>query len=195
MIKKFIILISIILILVFGFAGSTNSKVAKLDNDTVLVYDRIESGEILDFLKCVAKVQDYKIIIHSPGGSAHDALAIMQRMATLKRRGAKITTESTVAAYSGGAFIWIMGGHRIAHRGDMFMFHLVQVLDEDMKPIDRSELSKGQREYIEHLDAQFRQLVLSSVRDTRITNKLLKDGDNWFTAEELHKMGLVDELI
>lgn len=206
MLRKLIISALITVLMTLGWASSTNSKTYLLGETcsaeqcqrNVLIYGEIEQGEIIEFLNAAAKTKntDYEILIMSPGGSALDTLGIMQRLAELKTYGNHITTKSMTTAYSGGAFVWLMGDTRIAHRGDMFMFHTIQIYDQDGNKIDIKDLSKEFQELVRHRDMQMRQLVLGAVKDTRIVNLLFKkDKDVWLSAEQLYQLGLVDKLL
>lgn len=201
--KKLAIAVAVALALTLGLATATQSKVSVLGvhcvEDTctkaLFINEEIEEGEILDFLKAANKLYNYHIVIHTPGGSASDTLAIMQRIADLKSRGCHITTETLVAAFSGGAFIFCMGDERIANRGDSFMFHTIQIYDPNTgKQLHISELPEEVQDLIRARNAQMRQLLLDTIGDADVVNKLLKEGDNWFTAEELYAMGVVTKL-
>jgi ATP-dependent protease ClpP protease subunit len=168
----------------------------------ILITDQIYGHSYADFVEATT-VSDSDIKVHftleimSPGGDAVTTHAIVNRIKELKEQGHIIDTRSNGAAFSAGALFWLMGDKRIAHRGDMFMFHQAVINNS------RTTYDKTSEWFLKQLDNEMRQELLDVLHDTELVNKLLKEEGNkdestnqqWFTAQELFMMGLVDEII
>jgi ATP-dependent protease ClpP protease subunit len=200
--RKLMIGTAIVLALIFGFASATQSTVRDLGNGKILVVNEIKF-DTPDFLDFTSEDKNYHIIIQSPGGHARDTITMMQRIRDLQLEGYTITTECMQECYSGGAMVWLMGDHRIAHKGDLFMFHEAVMVNRETKNIvPESELTDAQKKSRLRITSTIRELMLSHVRDTELIKKLMNpagnadDGtnSNWFTVDEMMDMGLVDEI-
>ena len=128
---KFIIVLFCVSVFSLGFLGcevsfkdsSQNKQIRTLSDGRVVFPSKIVPGDAFSYLKVLQKEQDYHIIIDCFGGSAHDTIVVINRIAELQHRGFKITTEAYGYTLSGGAFIFIMGDKRIIHEGATLMFH------------------------------------------------------------------------
>lgn len=105
------------------FIGNTYSTIKTLSDGRIVFPPSIGAGDTIDYLRALQVERNYHIIVNSFGGSAYDAIAVMNRIAELQRKGFIITTEIYGYALSGGAFIFIMGDTRIIHDGATIMFH------------------------------------------------------------------------
>ena len=209
--KKLLIGTAIVLALTFGFASVIQSDVTQIGVETkdsirevtILINNEI-GQDATAFLKATKFTTGthYRIVIMTPGGNADHVIAIMNQIQHLQRFGAKVTTESSVLCHSGGAYIWIMGDERVAHKGDTFMFHEAVWYNQDGTPYSLDGLTPEMKESLRQTNNTFRQKLLNSIGDNDIVKKLLNpkgnrdDGTNmnWFTADEMNAMGLVHKL-
>jgi ATP-dependent protease ClpP protease subunit len=169
----------------------------------ILVKDMIKA-DLIRFLKATKYTTNthYRIVIMSGGGYADEAQAIMNQIDHIKRWGAKVTTECSVMCGSGAASIWLMGDERVAHAGDVFMFHEAVWYGDDGKPYPKDKITPEMQESIQRTNANFRQKYLDVLKDAELVNELLNpkgnknDGSNmnWFTAQELYERGIIDKL-
>jgi len=142
-----------------------------------------------------------KITIMSSGGPALPTLAMLNHIESLKAKGIHITTESAGAILSAGAMLWITGQIRIVHSSDAVMFHTV-VVRGPYGPVKRDTLPKEGQWLMKQLDYYMRQYLLDIIHDTEKVNELMnadgnKEGEtneNWYTGEEIFKMGIATEL-
>ena len=188
--KKFLAIISAIVILFVG-ASVASAVVEKHDTGLVSITGFITQEDFPQLLNATLDVEnELTILINSFGGDAWACMAMVHHIQFMQMSGIHVTTFNMGLAASAGAIIWTMGDTRYAAPYSVFMFHLTQIYDHFGQPIDKKSLPPELRKIIGYLDYFVRQLLLNILKDTEIVNELLKEGNNWYSADAIEKLGL-----
>lgn len=155
-------------------------------------------GDLVRLTSHLKKGDTLTISIMSQGGPAIPCLAMVNYVELLKAKGVHIITEVWGGAYSAGAVLWLTGHERIIHSGDSIMFHTAVIFDYRGYPVSRENLDPTARWILDQCNYYIRQYLLNILRDTELVNELLddegnvdsKNNMNWYTAEEVHAMGI-----
>jgi ATP-dependent protease ClpP protease subunit len=159
----------------------------------------IAGGGAIDHIMALQEDKDYHIIVDSFGGSAYDAIAIINRLQELQRDGFHITTESYGYAMSGGAFVFAAGDTRIAHTGGVFMIHGAGFkgyggVRHSLRVYERTGVWDREPYHLDILtilDTTFKSLFTNiGWSDREIKDWFYTDDNNFMSAEEALEMNL-----
>ena len=208
---RYLIAIGVVLCMLLGPIGPlAHADTYEISEKHLIVTSQIVDEDLVAFISLIEsydlkKGDTLKIDIACDGGRADAMVAIAHQIFKLKKRGVKIVTETMGRAYSAAALLWIVGDERITHEGDIFMFHTSVIFDSWGNMKTKKDLHGVNRWIIEQFDYIIRQCFLNILHDTELVNKLLnQDGNiddprngnmNWFTAEEVYKLGIATEYI
>lgn len=143
-------------------------------------------------------LKHYRIILNTDGGSAQACTGVLARIVELQRQGVYITTEVYSKAYSAGAYIWMMGDHRIMHQGSQLMWHTM----EGQYLNDRKELPSSygddRTEMFELLDANIYRLTqrqMNLVDPMTLETMLLYTGMTFMDADQARELNMLTEYV
>lgn len=133
--------------------------------------------------------QDLFFNINCDGGNLHTATSLMRRMVEDKR---KVITKCFGQAESGGFVAFIGGDERIAHKENIFLFHVGNISGNITSTGAQSLFDKSNACY----DTIVKRLVKISTKKAPYWRKILGDGSQvYFTGKDLKKLGIVTKLI
>lgn len=161
------------------------NRIIKLTGDVdPNMWDLLDSS--LNQLESMGK-STITIKINSGGGSIYDALAIVGRIRASK---AYIVTEGYGQVMSAATLILASGKHRKMSKYGFFMWHAQSYSAHDRHPIIKNLVEQAERE--EQSWAKWMAELSSKNKD--FWQKTGASLDAYFTAEELLKLGVVDEI-
>ena len=153
-----------------GFYPENSEKVVKG------IIEKFESG-----------IRDIFIFINSDGGYIDDLFAITDTIDKYSKEGLTVTTVAVGAAQSAGAFLLMYGNKRYAGKNTRIMVHGAQGgLFGDEETFKR--YLKG----MSAINDQFAGIIASKTGITESEARKLLKRDNFFTADEAVKYGLID---
>ena len=127
------------------------------------------------------------IKIHSFGGSAYEALAIIGR---IKRSSCFITTEGYGAIMSAAALILACGDRRKISQYSWYMWHESSYVVEGKHSEIKNTVIQTERE-----EEQWAQAMAKfSHKDTKFWRDVGKHTDAYFSPQELVDMGVCDDI-
>ena len=201
MIKKFLAAIAIS-VLLFVLPVPAESKVVKLDKDTVLLSMSLTDIDATDFRMIVTDFYDagelaVQFLINTPGGGTDAMWNIMTQMDSMKTKGMVFTTVKLGEACSAGAFLWLNGDFRHSVEGARFMTHMASI-SSPFGLVPYEDLPLIWKLYIDKINNGLRQWLLDEVRDTEMVNLFLENGygaNNWFTTHRFDQLGLIHKIL
>lgn len=131
--------------------------------------------------------QSITIKINSSGGTPYDALAIVGR---LRQSKCKIITEGYGCIMSAATIVLASGDHRRISKYAWFMTHEAQYEINGKHSENASLVAQYERE--ETYWAKW--MAAFSKKDQKFWRNAGKQSDEYFTAEQLLELGVVDEL-
>ena len=161
------------------------------------IWSYISGADTLSLWKNIqiAKHQGIKtlhIYINSGGGSGFDGLGISDVIQSAQKDGIKVIMEANGLIASAAVPIFVMGDHRIASQGTMFMIHQAQLFK--FFSSEKQDDLIAQSDMLRLLEDRYKCLVASrsklSIDD--LTVKMART--TWFTATQAKEWGLVDEI-
>ena len=195
------------LVLVVSLLWGCGSAPIRVDNDwtdsrpgTIFITGNLSDVDFQAFYNQTLdpKIRDYTIILNTNGGGAQACIGIMSRITELQKRGITFRTEVYSKAYSAGAFIWMMGDHKVMHRGSSLMWHTMAGQGyNDGKELpgaygeDRQEMFEGMDNWVADQTAQHLPFMDPMTRETM----LWYTGMTFVMAEDAFKLRMVDELV
>lgn len=148
----------------------------------IKIVGSITESKLHDFLYLLEgkRQKNYNIFLHSSGGDVDVAWAIKSLLETNKIH----TTIYCSRVESAANTILSAGKRKIAYKHCSFMFHQATITDNNTnKKVTNKELKKRVDKYHSFLENIFNPI------------KLKPKVDQYFTADEMLKMGHIDEII
>lgn len=141
------------------------------------------------FLEAEDPTKDIMLYINSPGGSVYDGLAIYDTMQHLK---CDVATVGVGMQASMGAFLLSSGakGKRSILPHSTVMIHQPSAGTRGKVSDMEIDLKEGLR-----IKKLLNEIIAKNTGQTVATIEKDADRDNWMTAEEAKKYGLVDNII
>lgn len=141
------------------------------------------------FLEAEDPTKDIKLYINSPGGSVYDGLAIYDTMQHLK---CDISTIGVGMQASMGAFLLSCGT-----KGKRFILPHATVMIHQPSAGTRGKVSDMEIDLKEgiRLKKMLNEIMAKNTGQKVETIEKDSDRDNWMTAEEAKKYGLVDKVL
>lgn len=141
------------------------------------------------FLEAEDPKKDIKFYINSPGGSVYDGLAIYDTMQHLK---CDVATYGMGLQASMGAFLLSSGtkGKRFLLPNATVMIHQPSAGTQGKVTDMEISLKEGIR-----LKKRLTEILAKNCGKTFEEMERAQDRDNWMSAEDARKFGLVDEII
>ena len=141
------------------------------------------------FLEAEDSSKDIKLYINSPGGSVYDGLAIYDTMAHLK---CDVSTIGIGMQASMGAFLLSSGT-----KGKRFLLPNATVMIHQPSAGTRGKVSDMEIDLKEGLRLKKLLNEILSKNTGQKVDTIVKDSDrdNWMTAEDAKKYGLVDKIL
>jgi ATP-dependent Clp protease protease subunit len=141
------------------------------------------------FLEAEDSKKDIKLYINSPGGSVYDGLAIYDTMKHLK---CDVATYGIGLQASMGAFLLSSGtkGKRFLLPNSTVMIHQPSAGTQGKVTDMEISLKEGIR-----LKKKLTEILADNCGKKFDEMEQAQDRDNWMSAEEAKKFGLVDEVI
>lgn len=141
------------------------------------------------FLEAEDPKKDIKLYINSPGGSVYDGLAIFDTMQHLK---CDVATYGIGLQASMGAFLLSSGtkGKRFLLPNATVMIHQPSAGTQGKVSDMEISLKEGIR-----LKKRLTEILAKNCGKTYDELEKAQDRDNWMSAEEAKKFGLVDEVV
>lgn len=132
--------------------------------------------------------------IHSDGGDDAVALSLVDAMDAARGRGAQIVTVGLSEVSSAALVVLAAGDYRLASSNLSALFHSGSSVFSH--PVSHPELRAWQRHLDQQQDAFARVFSCHSGRSFGFWRKLLDSPkERWFTAQQLLKLGLIDEVL
>jgi len=160
--------------------------------DSFMAYDLLELMSATTNLK---RGDTLTIRTHGLGGGSFTCIGMMQHIDSLKARGVFIRTETFAVAASANFFIWLTGDERVVHADDLLMSHLSIIYDEYGNIIPVEDLEWENQMIINHINKWLRIRLSNIVKNKQYIEEMLDDPSNWYTGEELYKMGIATKII
>lgn len=141
------------------------------------------------FLEAEDPKKDIKLYINSPGGSVYDGLAIYDTIQHLK---CDVATYGIGLQASMGAFLLSSGtkGKRFLLPNSTVMIHQPSAGTQGKVTDMEISLKEGIR-----LKKRLTEILAKNCGKTFEELEKAQDRDNWMSAEEARKFGLVDEVV
>ena len=201
MIIKFLAAIAIS-VLLFVLPVPAESKIVKLDKDTVLLSMHLTDIDATDFRMVVTDFYDagelaVQFLINTPGGTTDAMWNIIIQMDDMKTKGMVFTTVNLGEACSAGAFLWLNGDFRHSVEGARFMTHVASV-SSPFGLVPWEDLPPNWKLFMHELNHDLRQWLLNTVKDTELVNLFLANGygsNNWFTTHRFDQLGLIHKIL
>ena len=123
-----------------------------------------------------------RIVINSTGGDACDAFAIYDALI-----GRNITIIATGVCMSAAVIILLAGAHRYATEHTRFLLHPVGVTPEDDAEITETDIAESAA-----IQDQWATALHQRAGMTLTAAQLMLSAENYFSAEDAQKMGIID---
>ena len=146
-----------------------------------------------DFLLLRLKgIKEATIYLNSPGGEAFQGIALTDEI-RLAKKDIKLTVECRGLIASAAIPVLCAADHRIGSKGTFFMLHPAALTKWGFFTEGLKDL-RSQTKMIELLNERYALVVAENTSLTKEEVLKLMEEDNWFTAEEALKMGLLHEI-
>lgn len=141
------------------------------------------------FLEAEDPIKDIKLYINSPGGSVYDGLAIYDTMQHLK---CDVSTIGIGMQASMGAFLLSCGA-----KGKRFLLPNATVMIHQPSAGTRGKVTDMEIDLKEGLRVKrlLNEILAKNTGQKVETIEKDSDRDNWMTAEEAKKYGIVDKVL
>lgn len=132
----------------------------------------------------------FTIIFNSPGGSVLDGLALFDYIQELKAKGFVIETVTLGMAASMGGVLLQAGSHRVAGRNAFMLIHEAATMIGG-----KASDIEDQAKFLQRLQAKILDILAErSTLNVAAIKKNWKKTDWWLDADEMLKLGFVDEI-
>jgi len=140
-----------------------------------------------DALKNMGEIDEISVLINSPGGTIHEAVAIYNALVS---HPAKVITQNVGAAWSAAGWILQAGDERVSAENATLMIHPSQGIAMG----DRRDMAK-EAELLEKMDGTIALTFAKRTGRKPETFRKLMDAETWSDASESLANKLIDRII